>query len=37
LVVDGNPLEDLKTLTDQGAYMPIIMKDGAFVKNALES
>ena len=37
LVVDGNPLEDLKTLTNQGACMPIIMKDGAFVKNTLES
>jgi imidazolonepropionase-like amidohydrolase len=37
LVVDGNPLEDLKTLTDQGACMPIIMKDGALVKNTLES
>ncbi len=37
LVVDGNPLEDLKLLTDQGACMPAIMKDGAFVKNTLES
>ena len=35
LVVDGNPLEDLKLLTDQGACMTIIMKDGAFVKNTL--
>mgnify|MGYP001204396982 FL=1 len=35
LVVDGNPLEDLKLLTDQGACMPTIMKDGAFVKNTL--
>jgi imidazolonepropionase-like amidohydrolase len=35
LVVDGNPLDDLKLLTDQGACMPAIMKDGAFVKNTL--
>jgi imidazolonepropionase-like amidohydrolase len=35
LVVDGNPLDDLKLLMDQGACMPAIMKDGAFVKNTL--
>jgi hypothetical protein len=37
LVVDGIPLEDLKDLTDQGACMPITMKDSAFVKNMLEA
>ncbi len=37
LVVDGNPLEDLRLLTGQGAFMPAIMKDGAFVKNTLDA
>jgi imidazolonepropionase-like amidohydrolase len=35
LVVDGDPLRDLGLLQDQGAYIPAIMKCGAFVKNAL--
>lgn len=35
LVVDGNPLEDLSLLTEQGAKIPAIMKDGEFVKNEL--
>ncbi len=35
LVVDGNPLEDLGVLQNDGASMPIIMKDGAFVTNRL--
>jgi len=37
LVVDGNPLEDLRLLTGQGAFMPVIMKDGEFVKNTLDA
>lgn len=32
IVVDGNPLADLSLLTRQGQHMPLIMKDGAFVK-----
>lgn len=32
IVVDGNPLDDLALLTRQGAHMPMIMKDGAFIK-----
>lgn len=35
LVVDGNPLEDLGLLQDQGAHFAAIMKDGRFVKNEL--
>ncbi|MEM7747937.1 MAG: amidohydrolase family protein, partial [Pseudomonadota bacterium] len=36
IVVDGNPLADISVLTNQGAYIPAIMKDGQFVKNLLE-
>ncbi|MCC2613878.1 amidohydrolase family protein [Neorhizobium sp. Rsf11] len=32
IVVDGNPLDDLTLLTRQGMHMPMIMKDGAFIK-----
>jgi imidazolonepropionase-like amidohydrolase len=32
IVVDGNPLEDLSLLTQQGHNIPIIMKGGQFVK-----
>ncbi|SHM33825.1 metal-dependent hydrolase family protein [Roseibium suaedae] len=32
IVVDGNPLADLSLLTGQGKHMPMIMKDGAFIK-----
>ena len=35
LVVDGNPLEDLRVLEDDGAHIPIIMKGGEFHKNNL--
>jgi imidazolonepropionase-like amidohydrolase len=35
LVVDGNPLDDLSLLQDQGRHMPAIMKDGVFCKNEL--
>jgi imidazolonepropionase-like amidohydrolase len=34
IAVDGNPLEDLALLTDQGAHMPLIMKDGQVIKKA---
>lgn len=33
LLVDGNPLEDLGLLQDQGAHLSVIMKDGTFYKN----
>ena len=33
IVVDGNPLEDLSLLTQQGRHIPIIMKGGTCVKN----
>ena len=35
IVVDGNPLEDLGLLQDQGAHLPVIMKGGTFYKNRL--
>ena len=35
LAIDGNPLEDLKLLTEQGAHIPVIIKDGYVEKNAL--
>ena len=35
IVVDGDPLADISVLTNQGAHMPAIMKDGQFVKNLL--
>lgn len=35
LAIDGNPLEDIKLLTEQGAYMAMIMKEGTIYKNAL--
>ena len=35
IVVDGNPLEDLNLLQEQGRHIPVIMKAGAFYKNLL--
>jgi imidazolonepropionase-like amidohydrolase len=35
LVVDGNPLEDLALLQNQGASLTAIMKSGQFIKNEL--
>ncbi|MGB6116903.1 MAG: amidohydrolase family protein [Mesorhizobium sp.] len=35
LVVDGNPLEDLKLIQDDGAHIPIVMKAGEFHRNRL--
>ena len=35
LAIDGNPLDDLGLLQDQGKHIPVIMKDGAFFKNTL--
>ncbi|HET6317640.1 MAG TPA: amidohydrolase family protein [Chloroflexota bacterium] len=35
LVVDGNPLEDLRCLQDPQRFLKAILKDGAFYKNEL--
>jgi imidazolonepropionase-like amidohydrolase len=35
LVVDGNPLKDLKLLTGQGRHLALIMKEGRLHKNRL--
>ena len=35
LVVDGNPLEDLNLLQEQGKHLPLIMKGGKAYKNTL--
>jgi imidazolonepropionase-like amidohydrolase len=35
LVVDGNPLKDLKLLQEQGRHLSIILKGGRFHKNRL--
>jgi imidazolonepropionase-like amidohydrolase len=34
IAVEGNPLESLELLTNQGAHMPLIMKGGEAVKKA---
>lgn len=34
IVVDGNPLDDLNLLTEQGAHMPLIMQGGVAKKKA---
>jgi imidazolonepropionase-like amidohydrolase len=36
LVVDGNPLKDLKLLQEQGQHLSAIMKGGRFHKNRLQ-
>ncbi len=35
LAVDGDPLADLTRLQHQGAHLPVIMKDGVFVRRDL--
>ncbi|HLE43770.1 MAG TPA: amidohydrolase family protein [Methylomirabilota bacterium] len=35
LVVDGNPLQDLKLFQDQGAHLAVIMQGGRLHKNSL--
>jgi imidazolonepropionase-like amidohydrolase len=35
LLVDGNPLEDIKLLEDSGKNFVVIMKDGKIYKNTL--
>jgi len=34
--VDGNPLDDVSILGDDGKNIPLIMKDGRIYKNALK-
>jgi imidazolonepropionase-like amidohydrolase len=34
IAVDGNPLENLDLLTEQGAHMPLIMQGGRAIKKA---
>ena len=36
LVVDGNPLKDIKIMTEPGKNFKIIMKDGKIYKNTLK-
>jgi imidazolonepropionase-like amidohydrolase len=35
LVIEGNPLEDLNLLQEQGRFMSVIMQGGKFIKNEL--
>jgi imidazolonepropionase-like amidohydrolase len=35
LAIDGNPLEDIRLLTEEGRYMPLIVRDGTVYKNTL--
>ncbi|MCK0197739.1 amidohydrolase family protein [Ancylobacter sp. 6x-1] len=37
LVVDGNPLEDIRLLEDPGRNLAVVMKDGRISKNALRT
>lgn len=35
IVVNGNPLEDISLLTEEGKYLSLIMKEGMIYKNLL--
>lgn len=35
IAIDGNPLESIALLAEQGKHMPLIIKDGQIAKNAL--
>ena len=35
LVIDGNPLDDIRVLTDPGRNLKLIMKEGRIYKNEL--
>ncbi|WP_011582450.1 MULTISPECIES: metal-dependent hydrolase family protein [Chelativorans] len=37
IVVDGDPLEDIALLQDDGAHIPLVMRDGVVLKDRLES
>jgi imidazolonepropionase-like amidohydrolase len=36
LLVDGNPLEDIKVLTDYDKHLLLILKDGKIYKNIIQ-
>jgi imidazolonepropionase-like amidohydrolase len=36
IALDGNPLEEISVLLGQGERIPIVMKDGRFLKNRLQ-
>ena len=36
IVVEKDPLKDLSALDEEGRYIPLVMKDGEFVKNRSE-
>jgi len=36
LLVDGNPLEDISILGDDGKNIPLVMKDGKIYKDTLQ-
>jgi imidazolonepropionase-like amidohydrolase len=36
IVVDGNPLQKIALLEDQGRHLPLIMKGGKLCKNELK-
>ena len=35
IAVEGNPLNELSLLTNQGKHMPLIMRSGVVFKNTL--
>jgi len=35
IVIDGDPSQDLALLTDNGAHIPVVMKEGRFFRNRL--
>lgn len=35
IVIDGDPSQDLALLTDSGAHIPVVMKEGRFFRNRL--
>ena len=35
IVVEKDPLKDLSALDEEGRYIPVVMKDGDFIKNVL--
>jgi imidazolonepropionase-like amidohydrolase len=37
IVVDGDPLADLSLLTGQGRHLPVILQNGQFIKNELNT
>ncbi|MGI9465247.1 MAG: amidohydrolase family protein, partial [Aestuariivirgaceae bacterium] len=37
IVVDGNPLEDIGRLENEGAHIPLVMRDGQLFKNEIDA